>query len=139
MAVPMLTATRVSLLFLAIVVLHQAIESSYTRTIPSSINKTRIARKNSAELPVKETVFPRKTLGEAGLGKGQFSDALSCGGKNRVAKCGRKRRQPGFTNSRRWHIARNDVDVRFPRRIVHPRHLRSEEHTSELQSPCNLV
>jgi hypothetical protein len=85
MAVPILTATRVSLLFLAIVVLHQAIESSYTRTIPSSINKTRIARKNCAEPPVEETILPRKTLGEAGLGKGQFPNALSGGGKNRVA------------------------------------------------------
>src|SRR5256885_8599366 len=29
--------------------------------------------------------------------------------------------------------------VLIPMTLVHARHIRSEEHTSELQSPCNLV
>src|SRR5882762_28788 len=61
------------------------IEPSYTRTIPRVINLNRIVRKNPAEAPAQETVLPRNNLGEAGLGKGQFADALSGRGKNRVA------------------------------------------------------
>src|SRR5256885_8928660 len=36
-------------------------------------------------------------------------------------------------------LARNDRDVAHDRKRQHGPHDRSEEHTSELQSPCNLV
>src|SRR5216684_7860927 len=57
---------------------------------------------------------PPNVLGKAGLGKRQFADAFSCGGKNRVAERRSKRRKRGFTNSRRWRIARHDIGVSFP-------------------------
>src|SRR5882757_3063842 len=71
--------------------------------------------------------FFSSLLGKAGLGKRQFADAFSCGGKNRVAERRGKRRKRGFTNSRRWRIARHDIGVGFPRRVIYARHLKPIE------------
>src|SRR5260370_6735714 len=70
---------------------------------------------------------PSSVLSKAGLGKRQFTDALSSRGKNRVAERRSKRRKRGFTNSRRWRIARHDIGGSFPPRRIYARHLQPLE------------
>src|SRR2546422_7045040 len=68
-----------------------------------------------------------KFLGETGLCKWQFPNALSRGGKNGVAKRRGKGRQAGFADSRRRRVAGHDVNIGFSWRIVDPRHRESIE------------
>src|SRR5205807_9314907 len=72
-------------------------------------------------------------------------DALPiCTGRNRVAPADRAALRPSCP-SRRWSLA--NVTIRMLLDVATPMHMmapiragtRSEEHTSELQSPCNLV
>src|SRR5260370_39170392 len=70
---------------------------------------------------------PSSVLSKACLGKRQFTDALSSRGKNRVAERRSKRRKRGFTNSRRWRIARHDIGVGLPRSVIYESHLKPIE------------
>src|SRR5260370_8263053 len=57
---------------------------------------------------------PSSVLSKAGLGKRQFTDALSSRGKNRVAERRSKRRKRAFTNSRRCPIPPPDLALGSP-------------------------
>src|SRR2546426_9301983 len=74
--------------------------------------------------PPRSTLFPYTTLfrsrGGDPAARARREKPRAAGGGDRVVRAG-----PGARS-------------RFERRVVLPRR-RSEEHTSELQSPCNLV
>src|SRR5256885_9150976 len=82
--------------------------------------------------PPRSTLFPYTTLFRS-VRKGERSQAAGALGSGSFA-----RRHPGATTARR---------AAAPRHVALSSHLdvfaqtihRSEEHTSELQSPCNLV
>src|SRR5256885_6736894 len=78
--------------------------------------------------PPRSTLFPYTTLFRSGI--------LAPQARDRLAPQLRHLEDVGL-------VHRGEYPPTAPRRLeCHPRHpldLRSEEHTSELQSPCNLV
>src|SRR5256885_8425608 len=78
--------------------------------------------------PPRSTLFPYTTLFRS------LVAALACGGLWSAA-------QAQGEAAPRAHVTKNgvDVDLRSLGRQVADALARSEEHTSELQSPCNLV
>src|SRR2546426_3888915 len=81
--------------------------------------------------PPRSTLFPYTTLFRSALGDEDWqSHAVGVGGRGRVG------RRP---MDRRRHRQRTVTgNAKRPLNVV-LRQGRSEEHTSELQSPCNLV
>src|SRR2546426_3655222 len=81
--------------------------------------------------PPRSTLFPYTTL---------FRSRWAPGIRRRGAPRTAPRRPPPACGASGRGRDRLDLDrVETAHHAVHPRHLRSEEHTSELQSPCNLV
>src|SRR5256885_12295191 len=92
--------------------------------------------------PPRSTLFPYTTLFRSALVEG--NDCLRCHGLVRHYV------GPSFQQIAERYRAREDAADYLARKIreggagewgraIMPRHPRSEEHTSELQSPCNLV
>src|SRR5256885_15904674 len=80
--------------------------------------------------PPRSTLFPYTTLFRSRRGK------ISQGKKSQYQD---HRRRPLRLALLRFCEERRDRPRENLRRRRHRRRLRSEEHTSELQSPCNLV
>src|SRR5260370_4676867 len=146
MAVPILTATCVRLLFLANGILLREPSHPIAERFPESLIKLdgpvslipadchHTVESRYRERPRTAISFDSSNAGPSGRGLGkacfckrQFPDALAGRSKNRAVQCRRKRRQPRVANSRTRRIARHDVHVSFPGRIVHPRHLKPIE------------
>src|SRR5262249_61550427 len=96
----------------------------------------------SARQPPRSSPFPYTTLFRSGM---RLRDAETEEGKRRLDQDRRADLGRGEHDERRERV-RQHVDERDARlahtdraRGLHERHLRSEEHTSELQSLTNLV
>src|SRR5256885_5359139 len=80
--------------------------------------------------PPRSTLFPYTTLFRS-LGRATWSDALEF----RTVNGGITLDLPaGLSTEGRAKTGNGDIQTDFPLMVT-----RSEEHTSELQSPCNLV
>src|SRR5688572_32542735 len=80
--------------------------------------------------PPRSTLFPYTTLFRSGHTEEPIDVRIS--GRAGLCECSRKSRhvgQPVLTSTNLWAVSGRQA----------PRHVRSEEHTSELQSQSNLV
>src|SRR5256885_7850418 len=81
--------------------------------------------------PPRSTLFPYTTLFRSHRGERR---------ERRVSVAGQRERRPLHRERRTRHPGHVSNDGGLSERMVAvPREHRSEEHTSELQSPCNLV
>src|SRR2546426_7303643 len=78
--------------------------------------------------PPRSTLFPYTTLFRSARGSVSFSDAPP---QNKLRLAPTEQRHSAVSHSALLSRPRSPLNDRLP--------TRSEEHTSELQSPCNLV
>src|SRR2546426_6331615 len=87
--------------------------------------------------PPRSTLFPYTTLFRSAGTKARASSVYPNSDLHRLEHLNDGR----YGNSRSWisnERGQGWVELEFPQTVTIDR-LRSEEHTSELQSPCNLV